>query len=339
MSAIEEGFAMRGMKERLRLAGTIVLSASAMMMAAVSQASDGAVKVTPLGSHDGEFCAMDRALVFEDPNGTRILYDAGRTVAGADDPRLGDIDVILVSHMHGDHVGDRRIAGTGEGSCGRPEVPVATLPQSNTVDIAVAKGSIIVTGSEMPAFFAAKLEKAGGDPSKSQLVRFGAEREVGGVAITTVPAVHSNGVAPSFLEGPLAEHLKAAGVTASVGPPTGYVLAFSNGLVVYLSGDTGITAEQKLVVGEHYEAGLAVMNIGDTYTTGPEEAAYVINDLIRPGSVIASHANEPATEGGKVREGTRTRQFMDAVEVPVHVPLSGRTMAFDGDATCVSGCQ
>lgn len=47
------------------------------------------VKVTPLGSHDGEFCRNDRAMVFEDPDGTRILYDAGRTVRGADDPRLG----------------------------------------------------------------------------------------------------------------------------------------------------------------------------------------------------------------------------------------------------------
>jgi hypothetical protein len=34
------------------------------------------VNVTPLGSHDGEFCSRDRALIFEDPNGTRILYDA-----------------------------------------------------------------------------------------------------------------------------------------------------------------------------------------------------------------------------------------------------------------------
>ena len=40
------------------------------------------VKITPLGSHDGEFCARDRALVFEDPDGTRILYDAGLTVRG-----------------------------------------------------------------------------------------------------------------------------------------------------------------------------------------------------------------------------------------------------------------
>ena len=48
----------------------------------------GVVRITPLGSHDGEFCALDRALLLEDPDGTRILYDVGFTVRGADDPRL-----------------------------------------------------------------------------------------------------------------------------------------------------------------------------------------------------------------------------------------------------------
>nr|WP_286222841.1 MBL fold metallo-hydrolase [Marinobacter sp. LA51] len=318
------------------MAGCVCLTIG--LVAGVS-AAEGDVKVTPLGSHDGEFCSRDRALVFEDPNGTRILYDAGRTVAGPDDPRLGDIDVILVSHMHGDHVGDARIAKTNLGTCAAPDTSVSTLPQSNTVDIAVKKQAKILTGSEMPAFFAAKLSAEGGDASNSMLVRFGAEQTLGGVAMTTVPAVHSNGVSPSFLTGPLAEYLKAAGIGASVGPPTGYVLTFSNGLVVYLSGDTGITAEQELVVKGHYGAELVVMNIGDTYTTGPKEAAYVINELIEPKAVIASHANEPATDGGKLRQGTRTAQFRDLVKVPVHVPLSGRTMAFNGNAGCTQGCD
>src|SRR5438477_14798 len=56
------------------------------------------VKITPVGSHDGEFCAFDRALIFEDPDGTRILYDVGRTVRGANDARLGKIDGVLLSH-------------------------------------------------------------------------------------------------------------------------------------------------------------------------------------------------------------------------------------------------
>jgi len=92
-----------------------------------------------------------------------------------------------------------------------------------------------MVGSDMSAFFAAKVRAAGGDPAKVQLVRFGAMAKVGGVSVATVPAVHTNGVAADFLEKNLADTLRANGLTAHVGPPTGYVLKFSNGLVVYLS--------------------------------------------------------------------------------------------------------
>jgi L-ascorbate metabolism protein UlaG (beta-lactamase superfamily) len=296
------------------------------------------VKVTPLGGQDGEFCPQDRALVFEDPNGTRILYDAGRTVAGADDPRLGKIDIILVSHMHGDHAGNAHNKAPNSGSCAKPDTSVSAMPNSNTVNIAVAKKSKIVTGSEMPPFFANKLKANGGNPRDSILARFGASVKVGGVTIATVPAVHSNGLDPDYIGGDLGKHMKEAGIAGYVGQATGYVLKFSNGLVAYLSGDTGITAEQGTVVRGHYKAKLTVMNIGDTFTTGPTEAAYVINDLVKPASVIASHANEVATKDGKVLPGTKTETFMKAVKVPVHIPLSDKTMEFDGDGKCAAGC-
>ena len=321
------------MRSGLGLAA-IVLSTVAATQTAFAET----VKITPLGSHDGEFCRLDRALILEDPDGTRVLYDAGRTVAGPEDPRLGKIDVVLVSHMHGDHVGDRRLADVNAGSCGKPDFSVKTTPNTNSVEIALAKGAKIVTGSEMPSFFAGKLKSLGGDSDSSQLVRFGASRSINGVSITTVPAVHSNGISGHMIGGELGDMLNVAGLTAYAGPPTGYVLTFSNGLVVYLSGDTGITAEQDLVVRQHYGAKLAVINIGDTFTTGPKEAAYVINELIRPAAVIPSHANEVATEGGRVIEGTRTDSFSKASSVPVHLPLSGRTMAFDKHGSCVSGC-
>ncbi|MCB1959310.1 MAG: MBL fold metallo-hydrolase, partial [Rhodocyclaceae bacterium] len=178
----------------------------------------------------------------------------------------------------------------------------------------------------------------GGDPKSSVLARFGASQTIGGVTIATVTAIHSNGVHGDLVGGDLGQHLKEAGLSAYVGEATGYVLKFSNGLVAYLSGDTGITGDQEKVVRGHYKAKLAVINIGDTFTTGPTEAAYVINDLVQPASVIVSHANEPATEGGKVKPGTRTESFIKATKVPVHVPLSGKTMAFDGDGVCVAGC-
>lgn len=311
---------------------------AAIQFAIPSQAAAQSVKVTPLGGVDGEFCMLDRALIFEDPNGTRILYDAGRTVAGADDPRLGKIDVLLVSHMHGDHVGDRHMKAPNSGACGKPDVSVVDTPASNTVNIALAKGATIVTGSEMPPFFAGKLAAGGGDPKKSVLVRFGAMKTFGGVGIATVPASHSNGLGPDFIGGALGDQMKAAGIVGYVGPPTGYILKFSNGLVAYLSGDTGMTAEQDAVVRGHYGAKLAVMNIGDTFTTGPTEAAYVVNKLVKPASVIASHANEEATSGGKVKAGTRSETFMKAATMPVHLPLSGVTMSFDGGGKCVDGC-
>ena len=68
------------------------------------------VKITPLGTHPGELCDRDRATLFEDPTGVRILYDAGQSVMGGNDPRLGAVHAVLLSHAHGDHMGDRKIA-------------------------------------------------------------------------------------------------------------------------------------------------------------------------------------------------------------------------------------
>ena len=92
------------------------------------------------------------------------------------------------------------------------------------------------------------------------------------------------------------------------------------------------------MVRDLYEAKLAVINIGDTYTTGPEEAAWVMNELVKPASVIPSHANQPSTQNGKVIAGTRVEQFSKAVKAKVHLPLSGRTMSFNAKGKCSDGC-
>ena len=323
------------MRKTLMTLGALAVSVAATAAASALAAN---VKITPIGLMDGEFCKFDRALVFEDPNGTRILYDAGRTVAGPDDPRLGKIDVLLVSHMHGDHVGDKHQPKPNAGTCAKPDLSAGALPNTNTVNIALAKKATIVTGSEMRRFFGTKLKALDGDFKKSQLARFGSSRAFGGVKITTVPAVHSNGVNPAMIGGELGKLLKAAGLAGYAGPPTGYVLTFTNGLVAYLSGDTGITAEQDSVVRGHYKAKLAVMNIGDVFTTGPTEAAFVINELVKPASVIVSHANQTSTKGGKLIAGTKTDKFIKATKVPVHIPLSGNTMEFDSSGKCVNGC-
>lgn len=312
------------------------LGAAVAGMPAVSQN----VKITGLGSHDGELCPRDRAMIFEDPDGTRILYDPGNAVRGAADPRLGKIDAVLLSHVHADHLGDAHQPSANAGSCAKPDFSVTATPNSNTVNIVMAKQAVLIVGGEMQAFFAAKVKSLGGDPGKLvRLVRFGAQTMVGKVMVATVPAAHSNGLAPAFLQGEQAKLFAANGLTAYVGPPSGFVVRFSNGLTVYLSGDTGIIADQELVVRGHYKATLAVMNIGGfPFTTGPIEATYVINELVRPNAVIASHVNEVATMDGKVTPNSKTAAFIKAAKMPVHVPLSGKTMEFDASGRCVSGC-
>jgi L-ascorbate metabolism protein UlaG (beta-lactamase superfamily) len=318
---------------------TVVLAAVAGFIAiAVQPAMSANVKITPLGAIDGEFCALDRAMVFEDPDGTRILYDAGRTVRGADDPRLGKIDGVLLSHLHGDHLGDMHPSKANMGECGKPKFDVKDAPNSNTEKIVVAKKAKFFVGGEENSFFGARIPAAGGDKKQIVILRFGAMSKLGGVSIWGVPAAHPNGVDPEFLTGDLAKEMKANGLTAYVGEAGGYVLRFSNGLTVYLSGDTGVMADQDLVVRREFHANLAVINIGDVFTTGPTEAAYVINSLVKPNSVIPSHANQASTKGGKVIPGSRTAQFIAATKVPVHVPLSGRTMKFNGKGKCVGGC-
>src|SRR5947207_8978539 len=101
------------------------------------------VKITPLGSHAGELCSRDRATLFEDPTGVRILYDAGQSVTGADDSRLGDVHVVLLSHAHSDHIGDQKLAEINAGTCAQPKL-VDAGPHSTTAEIIAAKNSAMM---------------------------------------------------------------------------------------------------------------------------------------------------------------------------------------------------
>src|SRR5437773_12140738 len=102
--------------------------ATLAFLLAVAPASAQNVKITPIGSHPGELCANDRAIIFEDPTGVRFLYDSGPTVTGGNDPRLGTIHLVLLTHMHGDHVGHLQLKPPGEGTCANS----ARVPAANS---------------------------------------------------------------------------------------------------------------------------------------------------------------------------------------------------------------
>ncbi len=335
-------------------------AALALVACCATVAAAQNVRITPLGSHAGELCSRDRATIFEDPTGVRILYDAGHSVTGGDDPRLGTVHVVLLSHAHGDHIGDQRLKALEAGTCDSPDM-VSAAPHSTTAEVAAAKNAAVVMTVPMASFIGRKIENIRGRPTANcpqagddLVAPFAApclaSAQLGGtrpvkmanasraVEITLVTAAHDSTVPRSLLTDPERKNLEADNASLVLGPSSGYVIRFTNGLVVYLSGDTGLHADMKTIVAEYHRANLMVLNLGPSAVTS-YAGAYAANELVRPASVIASHVNEGATTGGKLRPASRTAAFVGLVKGrPVHPALSGRTMEFDGEGRCVAGC-
>ena len=339
----------------------IAYAAAALTFAlAASPAVAQNVKITPVGSHPGELCANDRATIFEDPTGVRILYDVAHNVTAGDDPRLGTIHLVLLSHMHGDHVGDQKLKALGAGTCASSDrVPA---PNSTTAEVAAAKNAALVMTRLISGFVAAKVQNIRGDGKPiafcpqtdgvtnvpvaavcRSITDLGgvfiakAPNASQGVEITIVYASHANNVPPALLSEAQRAILKDDGAVVEYGPATGYVIKFTNGLTAYLSGDTGIHTEMKTVVNEYHKANLALLNLGlnpGIFMSG----AHAMNELVRPASVILTHPNEPVTEGGKLRPASRTAALIKQLKATSHLAISGRTMEFDGKGKCVSGC-
>src|SRR5450755_431478 len=212
----------------------IACAAFALLLAAFPALAQN-VKITPIGSHPGEMCANDRAIIFEDPTGVRFLYDAGHTVTGGNDPRLGTIHLVLLTHMHGDHVGDLKLKAPGEGTCANSaRVPA---PNSTTAEVVAAKNAVLVTTRAMASFIHHKVDAIRGSGSGSKPMDFcstlvvtvpgptacssridlggvftaQAEGAKQGVEFTIVYSAHVNDVAPSLLSKAQQDLLKADG--------------------------------------------------------------------------------------------------------------------------------
>ena len=145
---------------------------------------------------------------------------------------------MLVSSVHGDHQGDKRQGKPGAGKCKKLKYKVKATPNSNSVEIAAGTGAKILGAGQMRLYLRARLVNAGVDKKKAKKMvkrlRPGGKMTFGGVKVATIPTIHSNGAnLPFVLNKELSQMLKKSGLTAYFGPDSGFVLAFSNGSVVY----------------------------------------------------------------------------------------------------------
>ena len=248
---------------------------------------------------------------------------------------------------------------------------MSAAPNSNAASIAAAKNAVVFTGGEMSDFVARKIQNIRGSataacpaagltsevvvprtepctatlrPGGSRTVRF--NNATAGVKIAVVPAFHSNGIPAALVDSPSV----AAGTTAYGGNDGGAVLQFTNGLSVYLTADSGMFGDMEAIVKRYYKPSVVVINMGDTATMGPDEAAFAVRELIKPRTVIPSHGNEAATTGGNVNSGTRLERFIQLVRAPrpdaswvsrltsppieVVLPLSDAKIRCDSDGRC-----
>ena len=351
-----------------------LLAAPATTAQSKVAATNHTVKITPLGAHTGDFCTSDRALLFEDPTGVRILYDPGVSVAGGGDPRLGEVDAILVSHSHFDHIGYRKLTQNPDDPQSSCDSPNSTqVSNTNTAEIAAAKNSVVAVNGSMGVFVDRKIQNIlpgwqdngcldsgmGKNGSTELLVpqpspcvitaAFGSlialTRTAGapGVRINTVAAQHSDSLYNPLLlfrSHGYGKVLDDNGLQGYDGLANGFVLTFSNGLRVYLTGDTGPTSDMALIVRNIYHPHLTVANVDGYSNMGPEEAAYAMKVLVRTTAVIPSHAEQAVTVKGNLVPGTPWAEFIRLLDnIPAYLPLSGRTMEFDGHARCVAGCE
>jgi L-ascorbate metabolism protein UlaG (beta-lactamase superfamily) len=168
---------------------------------------------------------------------------------------LGKVDLILVTHAHGDHLGDGpELAKMNKAPLWGP----AGLDQS------------LVTLGVLPAELAPRMNKGG------TIMPLGP-----GIKITMTHAEHSS---------ELVWHNPATDKdeTHVGGEPAGFIIELENGFKIYHMGDTGLFGDMKLI-GEHYKPDLILIPIGGHFVMDPKDAAFATKEYLKPRFAIPIH--------------------------------------------------
>jgi len=204
------------------------------------------VKVTYLGHAAFKLVSPKGVVIYIDP----FLRKNPKTPSEM--KTVEKADLILVTHGHGDHVGD-------------------------TLAIAEKTKAKIVAIAELGRYLKNKGAKS--------VVRMnkGGTINLHGIGITMVHALHSSSVRETE---EISTVLKKERIVYA-GDPAGFVIRFENGFIVYHAGDTAVFGDMK-IIGEIYKPELSLLPIGSHFTMDPGEATYAAK-LLGSKYVIPMH--------------------------------------------------
>ncbi len=167
---------------------------------------------------------------------------------------LGKVDLILVTHGHGDHFGD-----------------APALAKKNNVAVWGPAGlnQAVVTLGILPPALSQRFGKGG------TITPFP------GVKITATHAEHSSEL---LWTNPATKQRESH----IGGEPVGFIIELENGFKIYHMGDTGVFGDMKFI-GEYYKPDLVMIPIGGHFVMDPKDAAYATSNLLKPRFAIPMH--------------------------------------------------